>query len=341
MQQPSFLMGPPCLIFRSAMSMLSSVLLVCVQLASLAVNLLSRHHCMCCAKDVHRVWLQCPTAHKARYTPETLYKACYAPQSVTDYCNKASGLIPLGHQLPSSQTQDVTRAAELRVILCQLTSSHRQQGGTGIAQHSVPCSIDILVVVSPLQMQAIDVQAMAMCLAACWVPPLKQLNRHKPSPRVCTSVGLMLLICMASSLQAAHVANAVFLCTRPWFNGGNGTSDMVNLHVCLLVVCTGLCGLGLGYISSQTLACARECERTHAHAWGKHAAQQRCNVTSQLRETIVSCSLRVMQCSSARKPCQLSTTAILCCTTLNPQCGRSSNVLLYIFCLICLQTMHL
>ncbi len=121
----------------------------------------------------------------------------------------------------------------------------------------MPCNVNTLVVVPPLQMQAIDVQAMAMCLAACWVPPLKQLNRHKPSPRVCTFVGLTLLICMASSLQAAHVANAVFLCTRPWFGGGNGTADVVSLHVCWLVVCTGLCGLGMGYISLQNLASAR------------------------------------------------------------------------------------
>jgi len=94
-------------------------------------------------------------------------------------------------------------------------------------------------------MQAIDVQAMAMCLAACWVPPLEQLNRHKPSPRVCTFVGLTLLICMASSLQTAHVVNAVFLCTRPWFRGGTGTAYVVSLHICLLVVCTRLCGLGM------------------------------------------------------------------------------------------------
>ena len=109
----------------------------------------------------------------------------------------------------------------------------------------MPCNIDNLVVVSPLPMQAIDVQAMAMCLAACWVPPLKQLNRHKPSPRVCTFVGLTLLICMASSLQTAHVVNAVFLCTRPWFRGGTGTAYVVSLHICLLVVCTRLCGLGM------------------------------------------------------------------------------------------------
>ncbi|KAL0036849.1 hypothetical protein WJX77_002108 [Trebouxia sp. C0004] len=79
---------------------------------------------------------------------------------------------------------------------------------------------------SNIQMQAIDVQAMAMCLAACWVPPLKQLNPHKPSPGVCTFVGLTLLICMASLLQAGHMANAVFLCTRPWYRGGNGTADV-------------------------------------------------------------------------------------------------------------------
>ena len=110
----------------------------------------------------------------------------------------------------------------------------------------MPCNINDLVVVPPLQIQAIDVQAMAMCLAACWGSPLKQLNHHKPSPCACSFVGLELLICMASLLQAAHVANALSLCTRPWFRGGHGTADVVSIHVCLLVACTGLCGLGIG-----------------------------------------------------------------------------------------------
>lgn len=77
-------------------------------------------------------------------------------------------------------------------------------------------------------MQAIDVQAMAMALAACWVAPLGYLNRHKPSPLVCTTLRLGMLLTMVSLLQAAVTLNAVFLVHRPWYPGGNGTAHLVS-----------------------------------------------------------------------------------------------------------------
>ena len=77
-------------------------------------------------------------------------------------------------------------------------------------------------------MQAIDVQAMAMALAACWVAPLGYLNRHKPSPLVCTTLRLGLLLTMVALLQGAITTNAVFLITRSWFTGGNGTAHLVS-----------------------------------------------------------------------------------------------------------------
>ncbi len=151
MQQPSFLMGPPCLIFRSATSMPSFVLLVCVQLASLAIILPSRHHCMCCVEAVHHVCnAQLPTWLDVHLRPCTRHAILYnhrlpatsplrLPVSPAVFVKQ--GLIGptlLGHQLPWSQTHDITRAAELLIILCQQTNGDRWQSSTGIAQCSMP-----------------------------------------------------------------------------------------------------------------------------------------------------------------------------------------------------------
>lgn len=78
----------------------NAMLCACVQLAHFAITHSDRHHRMCCVEAVHHVLMQCTTAHLARCAPETMCKACHSLQSVTDCCNKASGLILLGQQLP-------------------------------------------------------------------------------------------------------------------------------------------------------------------------------------------------------------------------------------------------
>lgn len=78
------------------------------------------------------------------------------------------------------------------------------------------------------QMTVIDLQAMAMALACCWVPPLKKMNRHKPPPFTCSFSGLALVASTALALQTLHICLMLFLCTRPWFTGGNGTAYMVS-----------------------------------------------------------------------------------------------------------------
>ncbi len=50
-----------------------------------------------------------------------------------------------------------------------------------------------------LQSSIIDLQAMAMALAACWVAPLHHMTQHKP-PTVCTFSGFTLLVSMAACL---------------------------------------------------------------------------------------------------------------------------------------------
>ena len=84
-----------------------------------------------------------------------------------------------------------------------------------------------LMLCSLAQMTVIDLQAMAMALACCWVPPLKNMNRHKPPPFTCSFSGLALVASTALALQTLHICLMLFLCTRPWFTGGNGTTYMV------------------------------------------------------------------------------------------------------------------
>ncbi|KAL0053576.1 hypothetical protein WJX82_007835 [Trebouxia sp. C0006] len=77
-----------------------------------------------------------------------------------------------------------------------------------------------------LQSSAIDVQAMAIAMAACWVTPLRHMTPNKPPPVVCNFQGLTLLLVMTMALQLFHTISMIFLCTRPWFTGGTGAADL-------------------------------------------------------------------------------------------------------------------
>ncbi len=80
-----------------------------------------------------------------------------------------------------------------------------------------------------LQSSAIDVQAMAIAMAACWVTPLRHMTPNKPPPVACNFQGLTLLLVMTMALQLFHTISMIFLCTRPWFTGGTGAADLVSL----------------------------------------------------------------------------------------------------------------
>ena len=84
-----------------------------------------------------------------------------------------------------------------------------------------------------LQSSAIDIQAMAMAMAVCWTPPLGHMTPHKPPPCACGFGGQTLLVLMAVGCQLSHTWNMVFLSTRPWYKGGNGTAHLVSVHACL------------------------------------------------------------------------------------------------------------
>jgi len=82
-----------------------------------------------------------------------------------------------------------------------------------------------------LQMGAIDLQAMAMALGCCWVPPIKKMNRHKPTPHTCTLKGLLLMISAAVGLQLTHIGLMLFMSTRPGCLAGTGTAHLVSCSV--------------------------------------------------------------------------------------------------------------
>ena len=84
-----------------------------------------------------------------------------------------------------------------------------------------------------MQGQLLEIQAILIAVAACWVPPLSSLNRHKPQQHISGRYGLALLASMACCLQLAQILGMGFLSTTPWFQQGTGSSDWVSISVLL------------------------------------------------------------------------------------------------------------
>lgn len=69
---------------------------------------------------------------------------------------------------------------------------------------------------------------MLIALAACLVPPLAQLNRHKSQNRVSRPTTLVLLFVMVASLEVIDLTIIAVLTTRPGYTGGTGTATNVS-----------------------------------------------------------------------------------------------------------------
>lgn len=80
-----------------------------------------------------------------------------------------------------------------------------------------------------MQSSTIDVQAMAIAMAACLVRPLRQMTRNKPPPAACDFQGLALLLIMTIALQFFQIISMIFLCSKPWSSGSTGSADLVSL----------------------------------------------------------------------------------------------------------------
>ena len=78
-----------------------------------------------------------------------------------------------------------------------------------------------------LQQGAIDFVAMSIAAAAASIAPLKELRRHNPDLRVSTAPLYILLVTSTLSCILGQSGTTVLLCTRPWFQGGTGTSAQV------------------------------------------------------------------------------------------------------------------
>ena len=81
-----------------------------------------------------------------------------------------------------------------------------------------------------MQMTVIDAEAMLIALAACLVPPLVQLNRHKSEAYVSRPTTLVLLFVMVAGLEAMDIA--IILTTQPWKTGATGSATNVSRCCC-------------------------------------------------------------------------------------------------------------
>lgn len=136
--------------------------------------------------------------------------------------------------------------------------------------HQMPCnmlisscslvSTELADLDTCLQMGAIDLQAMAMALGCCWVPPINKMNRHKPTPHTCTLKGLLLMISAAIGMQVTHIGLMLFMSTRPAFLAGTGTAYLVscpfhikhrNVSVSSIQLLAVICGVCFMFLQSE------------------------------------------------------------------------------------------
>lgn len=78
---------------------------------------------------------------------------------------------------------------------------------------------------------------MLIALAACLVPPLVHLNRHKSEDRVSRPTTLVLLFVMVAGLEVGDIVNIFLMTIQPWYTGGNGTAANVSCCCCDALKC--------------------------------------------------------------------------------------------------------
>ena len=88
-----------------------------------------------------------------------------------------------------------------------------------------------------MQMSWIDAEAMLIALAACLVPPLVQLNRHKSEDRMSRPTTLVLLFVMVAALEVMDMAIIILMTTQPWYTGGTGSATNASCCGCDALQC--------------------------------------------------------------------------------------------------------
>ena len=89
-----------------------------------------------------------------------------------------------------------------------------------------------------LQIVGIDFQAVTLAFAACFVPALKQMNRHRPEP-ISTLPAFVLLGSMAFLGILVQVINMIALGHQAWYVRGNGQSNEVRTQNSVHCLSTG------------------------------------------------------------------------------------------------------
>lgn len=127
--------------------------------------------------------------------------------------------------------------------LSSCTRHHYMQVQARMACQSMHYFIDCCA----LQMCALDAQALLLAFtAATMATPLQTMSRHRPPSAVALWPNFVLMGMMTFLFYCCDCTIIVFLCTRPWFSGGNGTSKEVTPHsISCLCIYRGVYGSGL------------------------------------------------------------------------------------------------
>ena len=91
----------------------------------------------------------------------------------------------------------------------------------------------MLVCMCVMQKYGIDFQALSCAFAATIVPPLTSMSPHRPPLLVGVAPNFVLITMMVLLFIVSDVISLAFLCTRSWYQGGNGTADKVTTSFCM------------------------------------------------------------------------------------------------------------
>ncbi len=136
----------------------------------------------------------------------------------------------------------------------------------------------MLVCVCVMQKYAIDFQALSCAFAATIVPPLTSMSPHRPPLLVGVAPNFVLITMMVILFIVSDVISLAFLCTRSWYQGGNGTADKVNHQLLHVVSCDAhsacsvwsmhMQGTARMLFALQQLQC--RCCKSAAFSWATH-----------------------------------------------------------------------
>ena len=94
--------------------------------------------------------------------------------------------------------------------------------------HNTTSHIENAIIRQPsVQEFALNLQATVLAFAMTSVPPVDQMSQHRPAPLVSVFSTYVMISMMVVLFATADVASMVYMSTRPWYGGGNGTTSQV------------------------------------------------------------------------------------------------------------------